>query len=140
MRVDVKDILIEDTGFSRDYTFIDESPELDEVTLVASIDGQVTVIKLEDSDLQAEGRFRTQISLECHRCLNTFEKSVEHNFSRTYAKKPIEDQLPINQKEIDIAYAIRDEILVRLPIKQLCREDCPGILETDSSTSTNPVE
>ncbi|MEO7617258.1 MAG: DUF177 domain-containing protein [Candidatus Saccharibacteria bacterium] len=129
MRVDVKDILIEDTGFSRDYTFIGETPELDEVTLVDEVEGEVTVTKLEESDLQAEGRFRTRISLECHRCLNTFEKSVEHNFSRTYAKKPIEDQLPIEEKHIDIAYAIRDEILVRLPIKQLCREDCPGVLQ-----------
>jgi uncharacterized protein len=128
MRVDVKDILIEDTGFSRDYTFIDESPELDEVTLVAPVDGEVTVTKLEESNLQAEGRFRTQVELECHRCLNTFEKLVEHNFSRTYAKKPIEDELPIQDKQIDIAFAIRDEILVRLPIKILCREDCPGVL------------
>jgi uncharacterized protein len=129
MRVDVKDILIEDTGFSRDYTFIGETPDLDEVTLVNEVEGEVTVTKLEESDLQAEGRFRTKISLECHRCLNTFEKSVEHNFSRTYAKKPIEDQLPVEEKQIDIAYAIRDEILVRLPIKLLCREDCPGVLQ-----------
>lgn len=128
MRVDVKDILIEDTGFSRDYTFIDETPELDEVTLVAPVDGEVTVTKLEELSLQAEGRFRTQIELECHRCLNTFEKSVEHNFSRTYAKKPIEDELPIEDKQIDIALAIRDEILVRLPIKILCQPDCLGVL------------
>jgi len=128
MRVDVKDILIEDTGFSRDYTFIGETPELDEVTLVAPIEGEVTVTKLEESNLQAEGRFRTRIELECHRCLNSFEKSVEHNFSRTYAKKPIEDELPIEDKQIDIAYAIRDEILVRLPIKQLCKDDCSGVL------------
>lgn len=128
MRVDVKDILIEDTGFSRDYTFIGETPELDEVTLVDEVEGEVTVTKLEESNLQAEGRFRTRIELECHRCLNTFEKSVEHNFSRTYAKKPIEDELPIEDKQIDIAYAIRDEILVRLPIKLLCKDDCPGVL------------
>ena len=128
MRVDVKDILIEDTGFSRNYTFSDENPELDEVTLVAPVDGEVTVTKLEESNLQAEGRFRTQIELECHRCLNTFEMSAEHNFSRSYAKKPIEDELPIVDKQIDIALAIRDEILVRLPIKILCREECPGVV------------
>lgn len=128
MRVDVKDILIEDTGFSRDYTFIGETPELDEVTLVAPLEGEVTVTKLEETNLQAEGRFRTEISLECHRCLNTFEKSVEHNFSRTYAKKPIDDELPIEDKQIDVAYAIRDEILVRLPLKVLCKNDCLGVL------------
>lgn len=139
MRVDVKDILIEDTGFSRNYTFIDETPELDEVTLVNPIDGEVTVTKLEDN-LQAEGRFRTKIILECHRCLNTFEKPVEHNFSRAYSKKPIEDELPIENKELDVALAIRDEILVRLPIKLICSEDCPGVMQTGTSHSANPVE
>lgn len=126
MRIDVRDILIEDTGFSRSFAFADERPELDNVTLTAPIDGEVTITKLEDT-VQAEGRFETTIELECHRCLRTFELPVRHSFSRSYAEQPSDDDLPIDNCEIDIAEAIRDEILVRLPLKLLCQPDCPGI-------------
>jgi uncharacterized protein len=126
MRIDVRDILIEDIGFSRSFAFAGETPELDNVTLTSPIDGEVTVTKLEEI-LQAEGEFETTIELECHRCLNTFEQPVHHRFSRSYAETPNDDDLPIEERQIDIAEAIRDEIIVRLPIKLLCKEDCDGI-------------
>jgi len=73
------------------------------------------------------GRIETDIELECHRCLTTFERHIVLNFSQPFSEQPSDDEMPIVGNEIDLAPTIEQEIVVSLPIKQLCEVDCrPG--------------
>jgi uncharacterized metal-binding protein YceD (DUF177 family) len=68
------------------------------------------------------------VTLECHRCLRSFEHPIQFPVRADYAERPTEDEFPIARDgSIDLAEAIRQELLVHLPQKQLCQEDCAGI-------------
>jgi uncharacterized metal-binding protein YceD (DUF177 family) len=130
MHISVTDILNEELGFSRAFAFTGERPELPEVVLVRDIEGEATITKLQ-SGVMARGWAETEIELECHRCLSTFHHPVRVTFEQSFKHEPEDDDLPIAEDQIDLAPLIEQEILVSLPIKLLCRIDCPGIPGSD---------
>jgi uncharacterized protein len=126
MHINVSDILAEEVGYRRTFTISGERPELDEVILTKDIDGEITIGRLE-TGLLVEGSIQTGIQLDCHRCLRTFTRPVHKRFSQVYSATVQDDELPIEGDQIDLAPLIQQEILVSLPIKILCRPDCPGV-------------
>lgn len=89
-----------------------------------SIDAVIT--KLDDG-LLAEGRIKSIIELICHRCAKNFKKKIDINFSGYLSENP-EDEYVINDDlEFDFEQIVRDEILLSLPIKIVCSENCKGI-------------
>ena len=138
MHINVNDILRESVGHSRNYTISGERPELVDVKLTQDIAGEITISRLDDS-LLVRGHLQTEIELECHRCLSTFTRPIGINLSQKYAMRPVDDQMPIVDNQIDLAPLAQQEIILSLPIKLLCRPDCPGIVEVAGKyvTSTN---
>lgn len=130
MHIDVHDILVESIGHNRTYTITGEQPKFESVVLSQPIDGTVTIGHLEDG-VMANGRVQTAITLECHRCLCTFDRPVSVRFSQIFAKNPDpkDDALPIIDDQIDLAPVIESEIILSLPIKVLHDPDCPGIID-----------
>jgi uncharacterized protein len=126
MHINVRDILAESVGYSRAYKVSGERPSLEEVKLTHDIEGEITVSRLDDS-LLVRGQVQTEIELECHRCLRTFTRPVKINVAQEYADTPGDDQMPIEDNAIDIAPLIEQEIVLSLPIKVLCKPDCPGM-------------
>ncbi len=126
MHINVHDILAKDLGFQRSYTIHGERPVFKDVKLVADLEGQLHISRSE-SGLLVNGTIKTEIELECHRCLRTFHCPVTVTFSQSYRQDPGDDDLPIVDGQIDLVPLIEQEILVSLPIKILCRPDCSGI-------------
>jgi uncharacterized protein len=127
MQVDVSDILSRGEGAQTEFAVSDETPELDDVSLAAPLTGTVNIIGLKDG-LLAAGRFEAEVTMECHRCLRTFAHHVEFPFEAEFADHPDEDQFPISKHgKIDLAEPIRQELVVHLPLQQLCQADCNGI-------------
>lgn len=132
MHIDVRDIIYGPLGTTRSFRLADELPELDGVTLTLPVSGEVMLSSL-DPGLAAQGHIDTAIELECHRCLRTFSHPLAIDLYQEYAERPTEDELPIENLAIDLAPAIRQELLLALPIKQLCAEDCAGIAAPSAS-------
>ncbi|HSX02683.1 MAG TPA: YceD family protein [Candidatus Saccharimonadia bacterium] len=126
MHINVRDILAEDLGYHRTYAVTGERPELPEVRLTHDLEGEV-VISRSEVGLLVKVTIKTEIELECHRCLRKFTRPIAISFTQTYREEPGDDDLPIEQEQIDLAPLIQQEILVSLPIKLLCRPDCPGV-------------
>lgn len=66
------------------------------------------------------GKLKTKIGLICSRCLKKIEQPLENvdfNINRDTT----------GEKEIDITDNIREEIIVMLPTKPLCNEQCKGL-------------
>jgi len=126
MRIEVSQLLYEPVGSRHDYQVVEEAPDLDDPQVVAPITGTFTLTR-SDTGLELRGQVATTVRLECHRCLQPFDETLAVPVSCSYAEKPGEDELPITNGHIDLLPAIREELLLGLPIKQLCRQDCPGV-------------
>jgi uncharacterized protein len=84
-------------------------------------------------------RVETALDLECGRCLEPYTLPVKSSFR--YTLVPLRDQE--TQKEelsdedvsfshyqndlIDLNVLVYEQILLQVPMKPLCREDCPGL-------------
>jgi uncharacterized protein len=128
MHINVRDILVESVGYSRAYKVSGERPDLDTVRLTQDIQGDLTASRLDDSVL-VRGHLSAEIELECHRCLGTFNRLIRLSVAQEFAENPSDDQMPLVDDQIDVAPLIEQEIILSLPIKIICRPDCPGIIE-----------
>ncbi len=66
------------------------------------------------------GRIATHVELICSNCLENFEFSIE-NEQFSY------DCEILGRDVIDITDPIREEIIMGLPLRPLCRENCKGL-------------
>lgn len=88
----------------------------------------------------AEGTVTITVSLNCSRCLKAVSYPVETKFSEEY--NPAEDldkeeEQELTDRELDLSYYINDEldisglireqVLLSVPMKPLCAEECQGI-------------
>ena len=83
------------------------------------------------------GQARVEASFECARCLEEYSCTLKGPMSAMIiigeapegAAPDEEDVLrvPGGSKYADITQQIRSELLVRIPLKPLCKEDCKGL-------------
>lgn len=82
----------------------------------------------------------TRITLTCVRCLETFEMPVATEFHLIFVPRmPVEgkgefqlhgedcDLCPAPEGKVDLAALVREQLLLSLPAKPLCRQDCSGL-------------
>lgn len=132
MRLNVLHILQQPLGHRESFTIQDEHPTLSDITLTQPLEGELIAVRV-DGGIDVEIRLHAYIELECHRCLQSFEHEVKARATAPFRDKPGEDEWPIERThEISLDEPIRQEILVRVPVKQLCSQDCAGIALTGS--------
>jgi uncharacterized protein len=92
---------------------------------------------------QLTGWTRTTLELPCSRCLEPFTWPVDAEFDLRYQPQAAntgaaadeereieEDDLSTafyRNDEIDLGQLMREQFLLSLPMKPLCRPDCPGL-------------
>ena len=73
-------------------------------------------------------------SKPCDRCLTETEKVVQYGFVHTLAlsaeNEESDDIIIVPGYSLDLSDLVRDDILLELPIKHLCSEDCLGLCPT----------
>jgi uncharacterized protein len=79
----------------------------------------------------AQGVFNTTIQAECVRCLEEFNKPLRTVFTELYSyhSHPTTDTSMVIPEDgnVDFAPLVREFLLLEVPIKLLCREDCIGL-------------
>jgi uncharacterized protein len=74
------------------------------------------------------GQVTVDAQLECARCLKEFEYRIEAPFEQKYSENGEQDDiLMIRGDEIDIERPVIESIILALPVKALCSQDCRGI-------------
>lgn len=127
MHVKVSDIIAGEVGDSVSLIITEERPSLPDLILKQGINGVIGLTKT-SFGLLTRGSIEAEIELECHRCLQTYPFSKTVKLVAEYGLRPEDEQWPIAQDEtIDLAPLVRQELLVNLPIKQICRSDCLGL-------------
>lgn len=116
----------------------DEGMEL----IARDLTGQAKVTKLKEGVL-VQGDVEARVNMECSRCLDRFEVPVEAGLEEQFEPTvDVESGATVHRAdstetdgafEIDpnhmmnLGEPIRQALLVALPMKPLCREDCKGI-------------
>lgn len=94
--------------------------------------------------VEASGLLRTSVRLSCSRCLGDFFQPLSIPFEATYSEEaPVSeasgegaeveltaesiDLFPFHGREIDLTEAVQEQVLLALPLRPLCREDCRGL-------------
>lgn len=79
--------------------------------------------------LSVEGELSGRLTLACGRCLEPYDYFFQAPFEETYAPAAVEDgeAIPFNGDTVDLTPEALKSIVLTLPMKMLCREDCPGL-------------
>jgi uncharacterized protein len=98
--------------------------------------GKHKVIK----DIRLKGKLSAGLELQCARCLEPVRQDVKREFELLY--RPLgadagKDELSVTDAEAEIGYyqgegilledVLREQVLLALPLKITCREDCKGL-------------
>lgn len=129
--------------------------DLDEETL--RLEGEETFILVdghlrsrlergEDESVHVRGHLDARMELECGRCLETYDKDVAQELELFYlphgrdAVPEDEDEVELSDRDMVVAYyrdrrldlgeVVREQLLLAVPLKRLCREDCRGLCPT----------
>lgn len=85
--------------------------------------------KVIDDFLLFSGTLKSVLSLQCSRCLEKFDYPIQIELHEKFAKNvnTNEDIIIINDDSIDFSQIIENNIILSLPIKKLCNENCKGL-------------
>lgn len=76
-----------------------------------------------------DGSFSALLSSVCARCDENFDEPFSFDFSERFVKEVSdadEEMYTYNGDTIDLSVMIQDNILLNLPMRSLCREECKG--------------
>jgi uncharacterized protein len=91
-------------------------------------------------DIRLRGRLSAGLELQCARCLEPVRHDIQRDFELLY--RPLgadagRDELSVTDAEAEIGYyqgegllledVLREQLLLALPLKVTCREDCKGL-------------
>jgi uncharacterized protein len=76
----------------------------------------------------ATGEVDSTAKAECSRCLEPLNLAVEVDFQELFAYSlQQEDDFLVQDEKIDLEQAITDAVVLSLPFKPVCSEDCLGL-------------
>ncbi len=105
-------------------------------TLVPEHDGRGGVL----NDIRVVGKLATKLEFPCARCLEAVPYDVNRTFELLYRPQSVNfgpDEREMQDKDAEIAFydgdgvelkdILREQILLAVPIKTVCREECKGL-------------
>jgi len=128
-------------GTSLTYDIGEEDVQLDEdLKVISPLVGYARLRRI-NQGLLADGWVDLTLEFECTRCLKHFEQQMRVPFEeRFYPTLDVvtgvslsppddgEDAFPIDEHHlVDLTEAIRQHVLLDIPMVTLCKEDCAGL-------------
>lgn len=156
MRIEADQLKEASTPFAHVYA-PDELPLEDELLRLASeakVEGQASKRR---EQVRLQGSVSAVIEVRCDRCLAPIVVPVDANFDVAYVPAETGETAPeameLQADDLDLAVyeggyldideLAREQLLLALPARQLCREDCKGLCPTcgaDLNTQTCQCE
>lgn len=158
-RMNVASLLMEPVGNTRDVSIELDRLPLDEDLTARNIEAEARLTRIKDAIL-VDARVTGYVPLECATCLAEYDQPIAETFSeafrqlvdvRTGAELPnsldAEDETSDDEPgftideshELDLGEALRQWVVLSIPIKPSCGPDCPGPLlrSTDNEDTTD---
>jgi uncharacterized protein len=137
--VNVAALLKEPVGSTRSYSLNLERLPLDQDLVAENVAGRVKLTRV-TNEIIASIRVHGDVTLECQRCLRMYPQPFKTDFDEEFREafdvrtgggvasdRTDDERFQINENhELDFAEPLRQEILVSLPMRPTCGDDCPG--------------
>ena len=139
MRIELENLEGGKSNFAHVYQPEDLNPVDERVSLTAPANVTGTV-RLAGNELFVNGHVDTRAQAECDRCLKPVELPVSADFALEYitgsayesseTAELTEAEMSVSVFDgdaIDVDEIVKEQILLAVPTRMLCREDCKGI-------------
>ena len=151
MRIELEKLEGKKGDFAHVYQPEELNPVDERVRLMepAAVTGR---IRLAGNEVFVNGHIDTRAQVECDRCLQPVEWPVNADFELEYisgsdyesseAAELTEAEMSVSVfdgEAIDLDEIVKEQILLTVPTRMLCREDCKGICP-ECGTDRNTVE
>ncbi|MCR4787823.1 MAG: DUF177 domain-containing protein [Lachnospiraceae bacterium] len=110
------------------------SPDGFSYRILSKSDIELKFSNVKSGQILLEGRFDLSLGIPCDRCLKEVEVPISLKFQKELLDEEHRDKVDdedefygLQGTDLDIKAMIDQEILINLPSKVLCREDCKGI-------------
>jgi uncharacterized protein len=147
MRFEIKELERHPIDFKEEFApeVLDLGPDARQITglktsgrgqLVEEHEGRQRTIQ----DIRVSGKLRTRLELPCARCLEPVNYDVNREFDLLYRPQGSDvgrEELSVTAAEAEVSYyqgdglllddVIREQVLLAVPLKVVCREDCKGL-------------
>jgi len=139
MRIELENLEGGKSDFAHVYQPEDLNPvdERIQITEPATVTGKV---RLSGNEIFVNGHVETRAQVECDRCLKPVSLPVSADFALEYisgeeyessaAAELTEAEMSVSVfdgEAIDVDEIVKEQILLAVPTRMLCREDCKGI-------------
>jgi uncharacterized protein len=139
MRIELENLEGGKGDFAHVYQPEDLNPVDERVSLTApaEVNGRV---RLSGNEVFVNGHLDTRAQVECDRCLKAVELPVKADFTLEYISgseyessgtaELTEAELSVSVfdgKALDVDEIVKEQVLLAVPTRMLCREDCKGI-------------
>ena len=103
--------------------------------IVESRPVELEITHVKNRRLKIRGSLDLHLEIPCDRCLDPvdvhieadIDKDVDMNLSEREREEALDGQPFISGHNLDVDRLVCDELIVNMPMKVLCREDCRGI-------------
>lgn len=141
MKLDLSEIACT-VGMQAVQTVDESCPEGLGLDCVSPVKGWIRLSNT-GSLLLVEGEVKTEVKLQCSRCLVDFTLPVEARIEEEFRLEKVADTvrvMPADEEDVtselisnnllDIQELVRQDFLLVLPIQPLCKPDCKGLCPT----------
>jgi uncharacterized protein len=122
-----------------DFPALVSVQEAGECTFLEPLHLDFTIAK-EFRQIRVHAHVATKVRLACSRCLIAFDTDLESDFTVFYSNAteiPIEEEVSLTAEDlisapyvgdyIDFTNEIEEQVLLEIPYKPLCHDECKGI-------------
>ena len=90
----------------------------------------VDVVLVGEAEAAVVGSVEYVLTTPCDKCGMVVDKTYKAHVSASFSGEPDEEGYFFNGVDLDLTKAISDSVILDLPSKVLCREDCLGVCPT----------
>ncbi|MDQ7039182.1 MAG: YceD family protein [Aquificota bacterium] len=137
--LNLKEIFERETRFEGRYSLSPQDikfpPDIGEIKEPVEVYVEIT---RDDRGYNVHLDIKGKVELECSRCLEVFEKDLSQTKNKHIERYPVEETIHLSPEDLDVSFMeepdlisledlVREELILEIPMKPLCRPDCPGI-------------
>lgn len=132
MKISVTDI-IQIQGAVKKVSIIERQVDTTGIIPPINLAGPIHLegdLEVNSNKVNFKGTLKTEVRLPCDRCMSDLiyhiESEVTESFGQTHPEDE-EESKPIEQSTIDLTPTVVETILLSLPMKAICSENCKGM-------------
>jgi len=138
MRIEVENLTAEGKPFEQTYAPGELALEDEFAALVSDVRAWGRASRKSD-EVRVQGSLQTSVELRCDRCLGPAPMPVNVDFVANFVRAgdPVAEAGELHDEDLEVSVydghsvdldeLVREQILLALPARRLCRDDCRGL-------------